>query len=63
MKFVIAVEAVNSCQAKGKARRKLAQWSYENNTTIIIKSIRVSNAHGKKIVTIYSTEGDGTVHI
>lgn len=53
MKFVLELDAPTLCRAKTIARRKVAEWSMVNNTTIFMKSISAGTLpNGKKKVTI-----------
>lgn len=62
MIFEVTVSASKSCKAKFIARRKVAEWSAENNTTVYVRSFdteRLSQNTFK--VTVYTKGGEGTI--
>ena len=62
MIFEVTVSAYTACRAKDIARRKVAEWSAENNTTVYVRSFDTKKLSQNTFkVTVYTKGGEGTI--
>ena len=62
MIFEVTVSAYTACRAKTIARRKVAEWSVENETTVYVRSFDTQKLSQNTFkVIVYTKGGEGRI--
>ena len=62
MIFEVTVSAYTACRAKDIARRKVAEWSVENETTVYVRSFDTQKLSQNTFkVIVYTRGGEGRI--
>jgi len=56
--FEVTVSAYTACRAKDIARRKVAEWSLENETTVYVRSFDTTKLSKNTFKVIVYTKGE-----
>jgi len=60
--FEVTVSAYTACRAKDMARRKVAEWSVENETTVYVRSFDTQKLSQNTFkVIVYTRGGEGRI--